>query len=374
MGEARKTQRNRSLRRGRQAAAQPAHGMAARAAPTGIRDAQAARRAFEALLFDDGKEHLAEFRSAAGWGTPHDLCEVRIWIPLIRDGEVTPDNEDLFVRPVSGPRGMIEQLVQRVNAVCDALDPAGALLTDGTENPAPCEQAEPVRPATESDSSAATKEGRSAAEGACAEPNKVPDARGGDRGDDMPEAPPAVRTETEPDGDSLPTVRELLDRPWNGDPMAFFSDTPGSDPPEAQEIGVATLLALRRIEDDLTVARRGLERSGADFELVEDDVGVDRALGLGGVAAAMEQLGALRVLVCAWVRRVNFGPVIELRAAGAGLLAALHARTLGACPDLVAAGLGLLAKHADAKGLVQQACEQRCPRTCAPVRRDNAKD
>jgi hypothetical protein len=73
-------------------------------------------------MFHGAEEHIEALRSAGGWGRKHDIFEARLVIPEICNGEITPDCEDVYVRQVISPQGLLEQFAARLNALCDEFE------------------------------------------------------------------------------------------------------------------------------------------------------------------------------------------------------------------------------------------------------------
>ena len=289
MGKTKGARRNRSRARGRPAA-QPAPGTMGKAT-SAKRDGQAARRAFECLLFDeDAKEHLANLRSATGFGSRHDHCEVRVWIPTVRDGEATQDVEDLYARQLTGPGGMIEDLVLRVDMLCDQIDPAGALDGESTDNRAPGGETEPESAEAEEHRPLSPAEGAPAVEADTAKPSEKADDAGREYGDDAPEGSvtAAAGDETEKRR-GLPSLRELVgDLPLDCDPMTRGIVAM----PKSELVVQAFLVQFRRVLRRL----EGL-RQFVDELPVPDEAGLDYGGSAAEKEAAKLELGELDELL-----------------------------------------------------------------------------
>jgi hypothetical protein len=271
--------------------------------------ADAARRAFEHLLFDDdARGHLAALRSATGFGSRHDQCELRVWIPTVRDDEATQDVEDLYSRQLTGPRGMIEDLVLRVNRLCDQIDPAGALDGEGADDSGRSNGAEPAP-------------GLPAADAGAAETSEKADGAGQEGGGDAPEpqTTPAADDENEESG-ALPSLRELMeDLPLDCDPMTRGIVAV----PKSELVVQAFLVQFRRVIRRL----QGVRQFVAELP-VPDEAG----LYYGGSAAEVEavrlELGELDELLTdlredlfVYLSHTGAGRLVELDDAA---LAAAH--------------------------------------------------
>jgi hypothetical protein len=76
------------------------------------------------LMYPDGAELIEQFRDCHGWAETFDLVKVAVVVPQIQDGNIEAGEfgNEVFVRELSGPRGLIEALIVELERVCEPLD------------------------------------------------------------------------------------------------------------------------------------------------------------------------------------------------------------------------------------------------------------
>ncbi|MFH1746181.1 MAG: hypothetical protein ABIG44_03970 [Planctomycetota bacterium] len=85
-------------------------------------------------VHEGARQALERLRAQNGWLAGSDIVSVHIVVPAVRGGSVTADLENIYTRDLVGPPGLVEILVQNIDALCGELNRAGVAGGDPAGN------------------------------------------------------------------------------------------------------------------------------------------------------------------------------------------------------------------------------------------------